>query len=321
MHFPDCHCYFVCGTRAGDRPQKARTIVRKIIVKKKPMSTTASEHPSGSELAQITTPPSSRSGFEDASTVSVSDSSELASEGLKRADSVSTVAETPEPVHEPVHEPGYYYTDPESQWRHYEEDRWDEWDWPPHGWRPQPWHRAYWDKTSNYYKYNHYEWKWDKWPDMNANRSPEPASRGLQTPPPTIRSDGSAELGQVVQMLERANTGDVVLSGDASAAPAVPCEPGSKKVEAPTEKVNAPEQVGAPEAPEHVDGTLDGDQDALEAKAEELRKKKAACHARYMRYFRSIRSTGLSDRMIKKHSTIASCGIITRSICQPLRPM
>ena len=46
----------------------------------------------------------------------------------------------------------------DSQWRQEAEDQWDNWRWPPVGWKPSQGQRAYHDESSDYYRFNNYDW-------------------------------------------------------------------------------------------------------------------------------------------------------------------
>ena len=137
---------------------------------------------------------------------------------LNRGDSVSTTQDpessTPSPVtrsNSTTTEPydyADYYQGGVSQWREYDEDSWGKsYQWPPDGWRPASHHRAYWDPTSEYYKYNAFDW--EKY--HREQEQVKKARTNAQPQSPTVseafslRSRGSSF---VEDQLSRMQTGD-----------------------------------------------------------------------------------------------------------------
>ena len=186
-----------------------------------------------------------------------------------------------------------FYTGGVSQWREYDEDNWKYWDWPPHGWRPSEYHDAYTNKASPYYRYNHYEWKWP------VQTPPESMRNG---PPKTPSSD---EVEHVSQLL-RSSTAEMVNRAGQQCHVDVPepaaelqvAQPAANQNEA-KETTAVPQEAAVPAATEQSqkDGTDNGtvivkDDLTPEEKASN-EKKRLAAHARYMRYFRNIRSSYL----------------------------
>ena len=234
---------------------------------------------------------------------------------LARPDSVETLPDSDNSEYQ-------YYTGGYSQWREYEEDRWDEWDWPPRDWRPSEWHDCYWNKSSHWYRYNHKDWG-------AAFHSPPPNPNALQRSPCTSSltpslSSGSLEVQEVAGML-RSRTGDIVpmvvqpteqeqVSGTAdgsvenahkNANEDNTSAKGGGNGTSQTEKTEGPGGGGETQNGKAEDSgsTKDPDQVPIDP---ELEKKKKAAHARYMRYYRSIRSHCLSQTFalcVSKHSS------------------
>ena len=174
-----------------------------------------------------------------------------------------------------------------SQWRDEPESEssWKHWQWPPADWRPQPWHKAYYDQNSRYYKYNNYNWSHN---DRNeqANQStttgsPQTTTEPSQSPttpaadtPGTLSKASTMEVETVTAQLARARTAEqteFMQKLDAAAN----SEPKPSAAQSQQEQKQQP-----PAAPEE--------------ESTRLERRKAAAHARYMRYYRNIRSSSPS---------------------------
>ena len=288
---------------------------------------------------QLSSPETSRGSGADAADAE-SEKTVGTSDSAFRSDTMTTVPESADEkdssdLCQPLTPPEYpnddqYYTGGVSQFREYEESNWKYWDWPPHGWRPSKHHDAYWDTSSYYYRYNHYDWKW---PCDQVQDTPF-----KQTSPQTVRSDSLEEVEHAARVL-RATSGQLieapgampsshqVVHGAPEAGNVIPpvAEPKVNPSDpAPvTQTVGTPEVAGAKPAPpvaqnanpsakdaQVAAGTLsqenatDQSKDTLtEEMKMALAKKRLAAHARYMRYFRSVRSTHLSCVLVGIHNT------------------
>ena len=116
-----------------------------------------------------------------------------------RSDSQSTVPWHAEgggmPQHTDRRDLDDYYTGGVSQWREYEESKWDDWDWPPYGWAPSEYHNAYWDPSSYYHQYKYKDW------DQRRTHS-QPGT------PLSVRSSHTDELAWAQSVL-RANSAEL----------------------------------------------------------------------------------------------------------------
>ena len=210
------------------------------------------------------------------------------------------------------------YDGAHSQWREHAEDSWQHWDWPPKGWRPSEWHDAYWNQKSQYYAYN--SWDWNERASKGAYATPSPKATPSTTPPYSRQSSLDVEEA-LVQLkglsleaqFSRANTGDLVVQTTEDGAdqgkpqdakpegagksgdPKKSEEP--KKPEGPSEDPKKTEELkddqkGKTEAGEDGAKTEDPNPEGVDVSDAdpEVAKKKKAALARYMRYYRSIRS-------------------------------
>ena len=205
-----------------------------------------------------------------------------------------------------------------SQWREYAEDQWHTMDWPPKGWRPSPWQAAYHDPNSRYYGYNWYDWDNKDWTtpstDDSSQKSPGTQSTiqdtqtvssedGIsqqlhrcdtneqQTPqletPKTTKTDTTPEKMDTKQ--KQRNFQEKM---DAAARDSMHDK---KKGEKEKDKGEKEKEPGDEE--EEAESLPQESEDAVamtEKKAQKLKEKKKEAHARYMRYYRSIRSPCLS---------------------------
>jgi len=111
-----------------------------------------------------------------------------------------------------------YYQGSWSQWRNEPEyeGQWDKWQWPPAGWRPSRFHEAFYDQSSQYYRYNTFDWDtWDRkqktidlWgtPTEAAPTTPHAPTKSGE--PISQLSRGSSEVSLVRQQLQRCSTSD-----------------------------------------------------------------------------------------------------------------
>ena len=297
-----------CGRWKGERK---KVVIKRIVAKRKHDS---NKHSTGSGEPQHVEQPSleNRPDMPDSGTMNESGAKSdrlmkgpaepPAPQAMSRMDSVETVGDTSSERE--------YYTGGVSQWREEAEDRWCEWDWPPHGWQPSSWHDAYWNTASPWYKYNHKEWKWDT-NTIQCTPGPTKQPEG-HSPPSTLRSSTSSaslEVEGVAEML-RSSTGDIVPVPQAAGT--VPPENGGKVGDESMQKGKGETPPSAdghdttqngqsggdnPGTKKSEDGKADTDTKDIpseDAKAAELEKKRKAAHARYMRYYRNIRSVGLN---------------------------
>ena len=216
--------------------------------------------------------------------------------------------------------PSDHYDGGYSQWREYDEASWDRWDWPPRDWRPEAFQEASWNKDSAYYHYNTYDWQ-------KGSTTTPPTS----TPSSKYSRSFSEDLEDVTNQLMRCNTGDVSYFSQRLDAVATPTPPKDKES---VEKHTAQEAPAAPKEQVYGGGTVapvtgsggtpgtepaaapKGPSDVLlkdalqelekaivaevavelteEEKAARAEQKRRA-HARYMRYYRNIRSGGLKS--------------------------
>lgn len=224
----------------------------------------------------------------------------------------------------------HHYDGAYSQWREEAPDMWHLWDWPPKGWRPSKWQRSYWDSSDPYYGYNTYTWDREEWWNPSSE---EPSTSGTetQTPPPgpgqlrspdtvsTLLSRSDSELARVnetIDGLQRANTVEQVtfeqkLNQAAEPSPGEgqgnlgeeakesEVEPDDRKqngtapsheAPAPPKKDNKGQQQVEPSASQEADAEAQ----ITEEQLKDHEKRRKAAKARYMRYYRSIRSQSLS---------------------------
>lgn len=259
---------------------------------------TAAANSSGDMDQELPAEPTTATGQPSVPTppaVSLKGSGSLAQ--VPRCDSVETIADDDDDDDVSSHRE--YYTGGVSQWREYEESSWDQWDWPPHGWRPSTYHDCYWNTNSQWYQYNHKKWDWGV-ENADAHTPPPNSSR------PSLGSTGSTcslELDGVVDMLARSQTGDItpmVLQEPAVEPPVEPPVTPQPKGES-NQKLNSnvAEESKTAQNPETKAEDGKGEiaaegNDPAEVLNAELEKKRKLAHARYMRYYRSIRSHGLS---------------------------
>lgn len=217
------------------------------------------------------------------------------------------------------------YTGGYSQWREYEnEDAWDMWDWPPYGWRPSAHHRSYWDSSSNYYRFNDYKWGWNNWSDPEkpgvSSVGDESTGTPIRTPSPvgllsTPSSDDLNKFNDAMQTM-RMNSGDLVHQSSGGDVEKVASDAdAAKSSESPSPVVNNCEAKAAVSASASVSEKKDNAAEEISAKElgktgksnlteldeEEVMSKRLKAHARYMRYYRSIRSVELSTGVFQKH--------------------
>ena len=210
------------------------------------------------------------------------------------------------------------YTGGWSQWREdMGEEWWDTWDWPPRGWRPSSHHTCYWDERSAYHQYRWKDWGDERTPmarkseylefeDVHSSGPGTDESTTLDT----HRSSTSDEL-QSYMASRRANTGDLqphCMSErlDAAASPKNNTDAGSQAKPAvaettqpsPSDKKDTEDSTRKAEEGEtpveQTHAPEEKQSDADTKKMEELKKRKVEAHNRYMRYYRNIRSPGLS---------------------------
>ena len=187
-----------------------------------------------------------------------------------------------------------------SQWREDAEEMWSEWNWPPGGWRPQYWQDAYHNNKSKWYRYNAFDWD-SYYAGWNSNKG-QSGSEGAHTPQSSTPTETpqsntrcmSSDLESIAHQLQRANTGDQLSfqqkldAADGNCSQSPPTDGKQPNVNpAPTQQAKTQEN-----AQEHgpEQGLPEQEQDK---KLKKLEADKLQAHARYMRYYRNIRSPEL----------------------------
>ena len=198
-----------------------------------------------------------------------------------------------------------YYVGGWSQWREEASEKmWDQWDWPPYGWQPSSWQDAYWNQDSKYHAYRDYNW------------SPEESleSRTVWTGTPKsgdscLSRSGSMDVEVLREQLSRSNTGSVADFNMMLEQVATPTEKekSHEPSSTPTSNNSSLHQdsivpPATPKATDNEEGALAPVESEYTAErtdekeaSEDEKKKKAQAHARYMRYYRNIRSLTLSE--------------------------
>ena len=237
---------------------------------------------------------------------SLSSAERTSDESVNRSDTMETQPYPYPPGDgQEIKQPEEHYDGGVSQWREEAEEMWDFWDWPPRGWKPSSEHRCWWDESSQYYGYNNYDWGRGGGGDDSTSVAATPLRR----------TDSSAEL-ETVQRILRANSGDIarsLIKDLDETVKGIVKEVAKETTSGPRENTAAVKVEPPDETPQTGDKSDDktnaeknpeNEKDAEKApekdpeKIKELERRKLAAHARYMRYYRNIRSHGPS------HSTL-----------------
>ena len=255
---------------------------------------------------------------------------------VRRSGTEETLILGQEPAWSPP--PASHYDGGSSQWREEAEEQWSEWDWPPRDWRPNTWQKAWWDKHSDYYRYNHYDWNRESNREPPGKISPPKTVKTSPSDHDSIPSveavasvlrahTGDLDLGNEKKDLqpdfdnamhgkENENavkpTAEAKLDNAGGEIKQLPLEANAggagaesllKQFMAKAKKnqtpANSKVETSPPKEPNGNGGEAQnsGDQKSEEEKAA-IEKARLAAHARYMRYYRSIRSPKLSARCI-----------------------